>query len=114
MPRPKINKEDKKIRLGITISPYLAKLLNKTTNNQSKFIEELLKEYFTENDYLAKDLNWFWHEEDTLTLTSFGYVWVYPGKQPIKNSIAVMPELKNDDVSKCMGICSDIIEKYKK
>ena len=46
MPRPKINKEDKKIRLGITISPYLAKLLNKTTNNQSKFIEELLKEYF--------------------------------------------------------------------
>ena len=75
---------------------------------------ELAVEYFTENDYLAKDLNWFWHEEDTLTLTSFGYVWVYPGKQPIKNSIAVMPELKNDDVSKCMGICSDIIEKYKK
>ena len=71
-------------------------------------------EYFTENDYLTKDLNWFWHEEDTLTLTSFGYVWVYPGKQPIKNSIAVMPELKNDDVSQCMGICSDVIENYKK
>jgi hypothetical protein len=58
-------------------------------------------------------LHWFWHEEDTLTLTSKGYVWVYPGKQPIKNSIAVMPEINEDDVSLCIGICSDQIEKYK-
>ena len=57
--------------------------------------------------------NYFWHEEDTLTLTSKGYMWVYPGKQPIVGSIAVMPEIHNDDVSKCLGICSDIIEKYK-
>ena len=24
-----------------------------------------------------------------------------------------MPELKNDDISQCLGICSDYIEKYK-
>ena len=59
------------------------------------------------------DINFFWHEEDTATLTSFNYIWVYPGKQPIKGSIAVMPEINNDDVSKCMGICSDVIKKYK-
>jgi hypothetical protein len=42
------------------------------------------------------------------------YIWAYPGKQPIYKSIAVMPELNNDDVTKCIGICSDYIEKYQK
>ena len=58
-------------------------------------------------------LHWFWHEEDTLTLTSKGYVWVYPGKQPVIGSIAVMPEIYDEDVSKCVGVCSDIISRYK-
>ncbi len=57
--------------------------------------------------------NYFWHQEDTLTLTSKGYIWVYPGKQPIKTSIAVMPEIYNDDISQCLGICSDYIQNYK-
>ena len=70
-------------------------------------------EYFNENEYDCKDINWFWHEEDTVTLTSFNYVWAYPGKQPIRKSIAVMPEINNDDTSNCMGICSDVIQKYK-
>jgi hypothetical protein len=59
------------------------------------------------------ELNWFWHEEDTLTLTSQNFIWAYPGKQPISNSIAVMPELYNDEVTQCIGICSDYIIKYK-
>lgn len=58
-------------------------------------------------------IHYFWHEEDTLTLTSKNYIWAYPGKQPIKRSIAVMPELYNDDISLCIGICSDHILKYK-
>ena len=58
--------------------------------------------------------NYFWHEEDTLTLTSLGSIWAYPGKQPIKNSIAVMPERNNDNLSSCKGICSDYIQNYKK
>ena len=57
--------------------------------------------------------NFFWHETDTLTLTSLSFIWVYPGKQPIRGSIAVMPEIHNEDVSQCYGICSDYIEKYK-
>lgn len=59
------------------------------------------------------EFNYFWHETDTITLTSAKYIWAYPNKQPIENSIAVMPEIHNDDVSKCIGICSDYIEKYK-
>jgi hypothetical protein len=58
--------------------------------------------------------NYFWHENDVMTLTSNGRMWVYPGKQPIKGSIAVLPEVYNDDISKCYGVCSDYIEKYKK
>lgn len=59
------------------------------------------------------DIHYFWHEEDTLTLTSKNYIWVYPGKQPIKDSIAVMPEIFNDDLSQCLGVCSDNIINYK-
>jgi hypothetical protein len=61
----------------------------------------------------TNDINYFWHENDTLTLTSKKYIWGYPGKQPIKNSIAVKPELYNDNISESIGICSDFIEKYK-
>jgi hypothetical protein len=64
--------------------------------------------------FLQEDagLNFFWHQTDDVTLTSKGYIWAYPGKQPIKNSIAVMPEINNDSVRSCIGICSDYIERY--
>ena len=68
-------------------------------------------------EYLVKnnlDLNYFWHQEDSVTLTSKNYIWAYPGKQPIENSIAVLPEIHQDDVSKCIGICSDFIENYRR
>jgi hypothetical protein len=66
--------------------------------------------YFKDCGY---DVNYFWHQEDTLTLTSKNHIWVYPGKQPVKNSIAVTPEINDDDITECIGVCSDIIEKYK-
>lgn len=58
-------------------------------------------------------LNYFWHDTDTLTITSKGFLWAYPGKQPIKKSIAVLPEMYDDDISSCVGVCSDFIKKYK-
>ena len=67
--------------------------------------------YFKECEY---EFNFFWHESDTITLTSLNNIWAYPGKQPIKNSISVMPEIYDDDVTECLGICSDIISRYKK
>jgi hypothetical protein len=62
---------------------------------------------------LFETYNYFWHQEDTVTLTSKGFIWAYPGKQPITRSIAVMPELFNDDISQCLGICSDHIFNFK-
>ena len=67
--------------------------------------------YFKECEY---EFNFFWHESDTITLTSLNNIWAYPGKQPIKNSISVMPEIYDDDVTECLGICSDVISRYKK
>ena len=67
--------------------------------------------YFKECGY---PINYFWHENDTVTLTSLNHIWAYPGKQPINKSISVMPEIYNDDVTQCIGICSDVISKYKK
>ena len=57
-------------------------------------------------------INFFWHEADTLTLTSLGYIWVYPGKQPIPASIAVLPERENDDIENCLGVCTDYVLQY--
>jgi hypothetical protein len=68
-------------------------------------------EYFS---YYGGRFNYFWHDTDMATLTSLGYVWAYPGKQPIKGSIAVLPELFMDDFGVCRGICSNFIKKYKK
>jgi hypothetical protein len=65
--------------------------------------------YFKECHY---EFNFFWHQEDDITLTSLNYIWAYPGKQPIKNSIAVMPEIHDDPLTDCIGICSDNVQLY--
>ena len=74
-----------------------------------KNIDALL--FFKECGY---PLNYFWHQKDDVTITSLGYFWTYPGKQLTKNSVAVMPEIYNDDITKCVGVCSDNIINYKK
>lgn len=62
---------------------------------------------------MKTDLHYFCHESDLATLTSRGFVWVYPGRQPISGSIAVLPEVNHDRINSCHGICSDLIAKYK-
>jgi hypothetical protein len=74
-------------------------------------------QYFREKDiYPTKGsgVNYFWHEEDDYTITSWGFVWVYPEKKLLTKSICVMPEKGlNGNLKMCYGICSDEIEKYK-
>jgi hypothetical protein len=67
-------------------------------------------EYFNQNQ--NQNLHYFWHENDTVAMTNRNYIWAFPGKQPILNSIAVLPEIYNDITSQSLGICSDIIERY--
>jgi len=57
-------------------------------------------------------LNYFWHENDKVTLTSQGYLWAYPGVD-CSNGISVMPELAKDfKLENVLGICSDYIINY--
>jgi hypothetical protein len=68
--------------------------------------------------------NYFFHTIEDYILTSKGYIWVYPGKHLLKNSVCVMPEnaikdtisrtfenlrLLNNTLqtSECSGICTD-------
>jgi len=60
------------------------------------------------------DLHYFWHHDDDVTLTSKGIIWSHPKIQPLKNSIAVLPDNYNWDLAECMGICSDNIINYGK
>lgn len=68
------------------------------------------KEALTFFNTLGQQFHYFWHDKDVATLTSRGYIWAYPGCQPFQNSIAVMPEIFKDDISQCLGICSDYLK----
>lgn len=61
----------------------------------------------------------FWHEGDTYTLTSGGWLWSYPGAEMNAKTICVMPEHAIThqplcDLQKCFGVCSDFIESIEK
>ena len=61
--------------------------------------------------------HFFWHETDTVTLTSHGILWTFPRRPLTSMSIAVLPELSNytdREFSKCLGICTDLCDQYKK
>lgn len=53
--------------------------------------------------------NYFWHDNDAATITSWGYVWVHPRAGLVRGSIAVMPKFFDDDFNSCRGVCSDFI-----
>lgn len=61
------------------------------------------------------NIHYFWHNNDDYTITSKGFLWVFPGKTLNKNCIAVLPEktnYNNSILSQCLGICSDQIIRY--
>lgn len=49
----------------------------------------------------------FWHQEDDFTLTSNGFIWTYPNKPVMDQSILVDLELENDNAYLAAGICTD-------
>ncbi len=57
--------------------------------------------------------NYFWHENDAVTLTSRGFFWTFPGQQLTQYSICVMPKTILPVWGRAAGVCSDIISKLK-
>jgi len=61
-------------------------------------------------------INCFWHDTDKYTITSKGFIWVFPNVELPDNSIAVMPEKTNYSINKlkrCYAICTDKPYYYK-
>ncbi len=63
-------------------------------------------------------LNYFWHENDTYTLTSRGFIWCFPEKELSKWSVMLMPEWHDPNFEKikdvnCYAICSDYVNRLK-
>lgn len=61
-----------------------------------------------------RKLNCFWHNVDDYTMTTWGYVWAYPGKECCGSlCIAVMPEpyWSKEEFTRMpfIGICSDFV-----
>lgn len=62
---------------------------------------------------INNNIHCFSHNMDDVVLTSKNWLWTYPGKPVIKNSIAVMPEMvDNWDITLCKGVCTDYCLKY--
>jgi len=54
---------------------------------------------------LMEDVTCFWHQNDTMTLTSNGILWMYPGNY---SSLGVTVELgKKKDIPDVWGLCTD-------
>ena len=63
---------------------------------------------------IQEEFNYFWHEKDSYTLTSKGYIWAYPGEELSSECICVMPEINSSLISlkdlrniSIAGICTD-------
>jgi hypothetical protein len=52
MGRPKLKHEDKKGKLGISLSKEIINKINSITNNKSTFIEHIITEYFKNNKHV--------------------------------------------------------------
>lgn len=69
--------------------------------------------YFSSTTY---DFHCFWHQRDDYTLTSRGWIWVYPGKEvPVSEAttICVLPEEYHSIITNFSGICTDYLCDYK-
>jgi hypothetical protein len=65
---------------------------------------------------VKNNYNAFGHDIDDYILTSKLFIWVYPNKPLVANSIAVLPETTTynlDNLNHCYGICTDFAYKYK-
>lgn len=104
---------DGKLFLGhdqpeILISPWFLRLRHEYLYIHTKNPEAL--------DYCLKEnfpLHYFTHENDPYTITSYGYIWAYPGHEPVGwKTIGVMPEGHWPTLPNFYGICTDYPMNY--
>lgn len=68
--------------------------------------------YFNKINTFGPEYNYFSHDKDMGVLTSYGYIW---STNLYDNGILVLPEVfEKTPIETTIGICSDIIQNYKK
>ena len=55
---------------------------------------------------MTEGITCFWHEADKMTLTSDGYIWMYPGNYS-RLGITVWLGKPEVDIPKMLGVCTD-------
>jgi hypothetical protein len=55
---------------------------------------------------VADDITCFWHETDKMTLTSDGYIWMYPGNYS-RLGVTVCLDKPQENIPQMWGICTD-------
>ena len=61
-------------------------------------------EILSKNQNNIFNVNWFWHQEDYVTLTSKGYVWCFPGYE---TDGGIMVDHGQQTDKNMFGICTD-------
>ena len=61
---------------------------------------------------LKDRFNCFFHDKDTYTLTSKGFIWGNIDSPMTEQTIQVMPEKANTVYSNCLGVCTDYPFRY--
>ena len=61
---------------------------------------------------LKDEYNCFFHDKDTYTLTSKGYIWGNIGSHMTSQTIQVMPERANEVSTVYLGVCTDYPFRY--
>lgn len=74
------------------------------------------KDIHTASKLLATDhkYNWFFHDLDRMTLTSWKWMWLYPGEYSKDGVILNFndPSISGFETRECFGICTDYPTKY--
>ena len=100
--------KNNKLFLGHDIP--LHEINHKWLNTRSRSLWIHLKNLDAVEYMVGHNFNYFWHENDKITLTSQGIPWCYPGVY-LKNGITVC--LNKEKISKnIFGICTDYVEDY--
>lgn len=105
---------DDQIWFGHDYPQYLVRqnILNKIVQYAWLHCKNIEAAQFFSNHFMSP--NFFWHENDTITITSHKYLWTYPGAELTNKSIAVMPELAKQEFKTLpFGICTDYAVAFK-
>jgi hypothetical protein len=112
--------ENNKLYLGHDFCQYEIDI--KWLLNRNDFLWIHAKDEHALEICLNEKLHCFWHQQDTYTLTSKGFIWGYPGSNQIKKLMILnQPEIsdgvnninKIKNINNYFGICSDYVELIK-